>query len=131
MRLLKKSLVRSILFSVLILSSCTTLEVKTFDPIRLSSEEFPSKVPFVDGDNETLTVSKYEMKNAVYYYEFLKAYMEKERKDSVTINTNTKLLEEYVNYCTLTAPKIEKERNIAYAVVGTLITGILVGIALK
>jgi len=124
----RKLLPRSILFLALILSSCTTVEVKKFERVRLPETSFPKKLEFQAGDDEILQVSKYELRNAVFFYEYLKKYMETQNKLATFVNKNTELLEVSYEELATSAQIVEKERNVAYVVGSVIGSGTLVGI---
>ncbi len=131
MRRPTKSLLRCILFLALILNSCTTIEVKKFEKVRLEETFFPKKLEFQAGDNEILQVSKYELKNAVFFYEFLKKYMETQNKLVVLVNKNIELLEVSYEELATSTRRIEKERDVAYIIGSVIGTGTIIGIGLS
>ncbi len=133
MRKPKKLFLKSILSLALILSllSCTTVEVKKFDRIRLEETKFPSKLTFQPGDDELIQVSRYELKNVVFFYEFLKKYMETQNKLVVLVNKNIELLEVSYEELATSTRRIEKERDVAYIVGSIVETGTIIGIGLS
>lgn len=116
---------KSILSLVLILSACTTVTVPRFEEVRLREETLPPKVTPQEGDDATLEIPLYELRNAVFYYKSYVAFIEAHNKRIPLVNENTQRLETTVKDIGIKSLQIQKERNAAYVIAGVLFTGIL------
>lgn len=114
----RKLLLRSILTSVLILSSCTTISVPTVDPLRIREVSLPEKLSLSPGDEKQVSVSLYELKNAVMYKEFLDALILKHNKDAAMVNENGSRVEKALFSLQPQVLRLQRERDFAYGVAG-------------